>query len=136
MPLTREQKRSRNRIYKRRYQAKHPGRHAALERERRQRSQTPQRRRRETELALERKKRRQEAQAGRPKPDRCEACGRNGRPLQFDHCHNRGLFRGWLCVNCNAALGHVNDSADHLQKLIDYLKRTKLLVVKQMAFPF
>jgi len=38
-----------------------------------------------------------------------------------DHCHKTGKVRNVLCFNCNAALGHVNDSKDILSKLINYL---------------
>lgn len=54
----------------------------------------------------------------------CEACGkeqtRSGE-MHVDHCHKTGAVRGVLCFNCNAALGHVNDSQERLQKLKDYL---------------
>ena len=41
--------------------------------------------------------------------------------MHVDHCHKTGAVRGVLCFNCNAALGHVNDSQERLQKLKDYL---------------
>src|ERR1700722_4580616 len=51
-----------------------------------------------------------EAKATRKKPTFCEACGTPeavvGRTLCFDHDHATGLFRGWLCFNCNLVLGH------------------------------
>lgn len=58
--------------------------------------------------------------AGRLKPNTCEICG-SGNKICFDHCHKTGKFRGWICVNCNVALGQVKDSKETLQKLIDYL---------------
>lgn len=67
----------------------------------------------------------------RPEPLNCEGCGvpftsmRKGS--QCDHDHATGLFRGWLCVNCNVALGYAKDSRVILQKLIDYLDRVELL---------
>src|ERR1700684_2012137 len=47
--------------------------------------------------------------ASRPCPKACEVCGATPtkvgrRPLDFDHCHWEGLFRGWLCHSCNMAL--------------------------------
>ena len=68
-----------------------------------------------------------EALAGRPRPTLCEVCGRPNqanRRLHFDHCHQRGHFRGWLCGGCNAALGHVNDDVRILHKLIAYLQQS------------
>jgi hypothetical protein len=71
--------------------------------------------------------RNKEAIAGRPKPTRCEVCDRlpKGKGLHFDHCHQHGHFRGWLCNGCNCALGLVNDDPDILIKLVEYLKRNQ-----------
>lgn len=68
------------------------------------------------------------AQAGRPKSEVCECCGepnRRRRAMHFDHDHVTGAFRGWLCHDCNSALGSVQDSPKRLQQLIDYLGRVK-----------
>lgn len=59
----------------------------------------------------------------------CEACGTNiagAKAAHGDHCHDTGRFRGWLCRECNLALGHVQDSIDRLHKLIAYLERTSV----------
>jgi hypothetical protein len=56
-----------------------------------------------------------------PKPNTCKCCGRANRKLEIDHCHIGGNFRGWICGNCNRALGMVNDNIDDLKKLIVYL---------------
>jgi hypothetical protein len=68
----------------------------------------------------------QRKQATRSKPDHCEVCGAAGsdfkRGLCFDHDHDTGAFRGWLCTRCNVALGMVNDSVERLQALSDYLR--------------
>jgi len=66
-----------------------------------------------------------EAMAGRPRPSACEICGRSdGRPLHFDHCHQHGHFRGWICSQCNHALGLTGDNPDLLRKMIAYLERS------------
>jgi hypothetical protein len=68
-----------------------------------------------------------EVLAGRPRPEMCDACGGapdKGRALHFDHCHQKGHFRGWLCRECNLALGNVRDDRNRLLKLIAYLDRT------------
>lgn len=70
-----------------------------------------------------------EALAGRPRPDACEVCGgtnyagngRLGVKTVFDHDHQTGKFRGWLCDACNTALGLLKDNPDTLRKLADYL---------------
>lgn len=63
----------------------------------------------------------------KPKPstDICVCCESKGK-LVWDHCHSSGEFRGWLCNNCNVALGMVKDSISTLEKLIEYLKRNSL----------
>jgi hypothetical protein len=75
---------------------------------------------------LDKPRRRQERIAGRPRPERCEICGNlpGSKPLAFDHSHQKGHFRGWICLNCNIALGQVKDDVQHLLKLIAYLQRT------------
>lgn len=62
-----------------------------------------------------------EAKAGRKKPRQCEVCGNDGVKIHFDHCHQTGTFRGWICFHCNSILGHCKDDPLHLQKLIAYL---------------
>ncbi len=56
------------------------------------------------------------------------ACYRAGctyvGPLDFDHWHHgpkKGEFRGWLCRRCNLVAGNMEDSAEGLRALADYL---------------
>lgn len=63
--------------------------------------------------------------AGRPKPKRCELCKRIGRKIVWDHCHQSGKFRGWICAQCNITLGTAGDSVKVLQRMIDYLNLSK-----------
>ena len=57
------------------------------------------------------------------KPEWCDCCGAC-RPLQFDHDHVTGLFRGWICIGCNTGLGAVEDKIYILRQMIHYLERT------------
>lgn len=82
-----------------------------------------------------RKRQRRVEKAKRPKPDICDVCGDNTTDIVFDHCHQRGIFRGWLCNPCNRALGCVRDDPDRLRKLIAYLERTKDWVDPQFSLP-
>jgi Recombination endonuclease VII len=64
----------------------------------------------------------QEKLVGRKKPKRCDVCKKPGR-ICFDHCHTSAMFRGWLCLTCNLALGHVKDDQCLCQSLAEYLER-------------
>jgi len=55
-------------------------------------------------------------------PTECEVCGGSGR-ICFDHCHNTGQFRGWICTKCNSAAGLVGDNPETLRKLAVYLEK-------------
>lgn len=66
-------------------------------------------------------KRKMENRAGRPKPSECELCG-NGGKICFDHNHETGKFRGWICHRCNVILGLAKEEVIILEKLIEYLK--------------
>jgi hypothetical protein len=60
----------------------------------------------------------------RPEPPACEVCGRpRGKTLCIDHDHETGVFRGWLCQQCNMAAGLVKESPDTLRKLASYLEQ-------------
>lgn len=52
----------------------------------------------------------------------CEVCSNTTR-VAFDHNHNTGRFRGFLCYRCNLALGYVSDSENILLGLILYLQQ-------------
>jgi hypothetical protein len=67
---------------------------------------------------------RTEKKATRKRPEQCEVCGSIGG-ICFDHDHQTGKFRGWICFRCNSALGLARDSIDLLLKLAEYLKNNK-----------
>lgn len=54
----------------------------------------------------------------------CALCGGvdPGRALAVDHCHETDTVRGLLCMNCNTALGKLGDTAEALQRAVDYLR--------------
>jgi hypothetical protein len=60
---------------------------------------------------------------------KCGCCGStthgSKKGWHVDHCHDTGVIRAVLCANCNIALGHVNDSVEHLEMLISYLWKHK-----------
>lgn len=58
-----------------------------------------------------------------PAPDSCEICSlRSDKALCLDHEHLTGMFRGWICSNCNVGLGHFRDNAEALEKAAQYIR--------------
>lgn len=61
-----------------------------------------------------------------PAPDACECCGKtveeNGKALALDHCHDTNEFRGWLCNNCNTAIGKLGDNLPGVMRAAGYLR--------------
>jgi hypothetical protein len=56
--------------------------------------------------------------------EECECCGKRGK-LVIDHCHITGTYRGWLCQGCNVAIGRLGDTAQGVQRALDYLTRVQ-----------
>ena len=58
----------------------------------------------------------------------CPICNKSqkqfSKAFSLDHNHETGEFRGWLCHNCNTALGLFGDNIKMLSKAISYLQRT------------
>lgn len=59
-----------------------------------------------------------------PKPvdSRCECCGDYTVSLVLDHNHKTNEFRGWLCTNCNQALGKLKEDVDTILKAAEYIR--------------
>ena len=68
---------------------------------------------------------------------KCEICGvpeqECDKNLCLDHCHETGEFRGWLCNNCNAAIGMLKDSREIALNALLYIQRhdTKIPTEKE-----
>ncbi len=45
--------------------------------------------------------------------------------MHFDHDHQTGAFRGWICYRCNTTLGKVGEDPELLEKMIHYLETSK-----------
>lgn len=45
----------------------------------------------------------------------------------LDHCHETGVYRGALCVQCNAALGKLGDDLDLIVERIQRYKESRTL---------
>ena len=59
------------------------------------------------------------------RPHHCEVCLSTER-IVYDHSHDTGLFRGWLCNACNVALGLVKDDPERLRGLAIYIEKKRL----------
>lgn len=59
---------------------------------------------------------------------RCKLCqsdnpkSKRKTGLQVDHDHKTGKIRGLLCVPCNLALGHLQDSPELMRKAAAYVE--------------
>ena len=57
----------------------------------------------------------------------CYSCGvpeaELTKNLCIDHSHETGKFRGWLCGQCNVALGLLRDSTETILLLAEYAKK-------------
>lgn len=56
-------------------------------------------------------------------PTNCESCNRllEAGKTHLDHCHETGVFRGWLCNRCNLGIGCLGDSVAGVENAIRYL---------------
>lgn len=50
----------------------------------------------------------------------CRKMPKHGR-LHIDHCHATGDVRGLLCMKCNHGIGKLGDTADGVQRALNYL---------------
>ena len=57
-------------------------------------------------------------------PDKCEICG-GSRKICMDHDHETHTFRGWICDDCNLALGRTKEDTRILSAMISYLEKHK-----------
>jgi hypothetical protein len=70
-------------------------------------------------------------------PEHCEACGITFEPTPqhrhcLDHCHVTNRFRGWLCSNCNIALGLAGDNPEGVRRLLEYITRAQAVLDLQL----
>jgi hypothetical protein len=54
--------------------------------------------------------------------EKCAICGEK-RPLNVDHDHKNGTFRGLLCFRCNRALAAFRDDPEKFRRAALYLMR-------------
>ena len=71
-----------------------------------------------------RKKLRKEAPK---KPKNCECCGKETDELHLEHCHITDKFRGWVCEDCNTAIGRAGDNLYGVLNILKYMVERDLL---------
>ena len=60
-----------------------------------------------------------------PQKGICECCGRANDRLVLDHCHDKEIFRGWLCPPCNLGIGVLGDNLQGIKNAKFYLQKQK-----------
>lgn len=61
-------------------------------------------------------------------PYECDCCNKKiitTKTVQLDHCHETGLFRGWLCKECNISMGNLGDNTNGIMRVIRYMNKTE-----------
>jgi hypothetical protein len=57
----------------------------------------------------------------------CHVCPGCDRPVDefsaVDHCHTTGMVRGMLCLQCNTAVGLLEEDPARFQALVEYLEQ-------------
>src|SRR3954449_5700779 len=56
---------------------------------------------------------------------KCAICGRTPKRLaswHVDHCHETGVVRGVLCIDCNQGIGKFHEDPQRLRAAADYLE--------------
>ena len=56
-------------------------------------------------------------------PPACECCSRVVQKLHLDHCRETGEFRGFLCRQCNCAIGALGDNIEGITRALNYIRK-------------
>jgi hypothetical protein len=59
----------------------------------------------------------------RPTDSKCSICHREAQ-LCLDHDHVTGKFRGYICRDCNMALGKLGDTVEAIRRVLAYLEQS------------
>ena len=54
------------------------------------------------------------------------------KKLQLDHLHGTAIFRGWLCRNCNTAMGNLGDTLEGMLQAAIYLENDKDKIIETL----
>ena len=53
----------------------------------------------------------------------CEICNRQSQNIVFDHHHEKNIFRGWLCNECNRSIGMLGENTESILKVLNYMNK-------------
>ena len=67
-----------------------------------------------------------------PRTLACDICGDLCKTV-WDHCHDCGEHRGWLCNRCNSTLGYLNDDQALLERMAAYIRRHRFFQEQNTA---
>jgi len=62
----------------------------------------------------------------------CDRCGIIDRKLVFDHCHETLEHRGWLCDNCNRAMGMLGDDINGMLISAIYIAKNMDISIEEV----
>ncbi len=65
-----------------------------------------------------------------PANGKCNCCGKIKEKLVLDHCHSKDTFRGWICKECNMAIGGLGDNIKGVWKAFLYLLKSETNLTK------
>jgi hypothetical protein len=60
-----------------------------------------------------------------PESGQCPICKKHTEDWVLDHCHNNGVFRGYICRYCNSGIGLLGDNIEGLVSALNYLLSRK-----------
>ena len=61
----------------------------------------------------------------------CNKSSSNRNKMVFDHCHEKNIFRGYLCDSCNRSIGVLGDNIDGIIRVFNYLSITDKCTIIQ-----
>jgi hypothetical protein len=53
----------------------------------------------------------------------CECCKKVVNELKYDHDHENGKFRGWICEPCNLGIGRLGDTYEDVKNAFIYMAK-------------
>jgi hypothetical protein len=71
-----------------------------------------------------------------PPPERCDCCHQPSKKLQTDHVHGERVLRGWICRQCNTAIGKMGDNLEGVLQAAIYVENDKDKIIETLHTVF